>query len=407
MASEDVSRRVGYLKVLGNRNFLFLWLATLMSRTADSLLLIVMIWFVYGILTHNPLYAGFITAAYYIPTFLFAPYFGKLADTYDRKRLMMSATFFQFIFIFLLFAALSFRFLVLDITFLTVFAVASMGILVSISRSSTIPLAVPKEELTAANSLQQATTQMTRIFGFVAGGILLVLKDIGLILIVEMLIFLTSIAVLTVMSISGQKIGGPRRSGLDGLRYIVRERLFFEITVFLSIVNFTGAGMTMLPAVMAKTVFRSGPGLFSAILISLAIGTVAGNYAVTRFNVGSIVGKLLIATNALDAILYIVFAYSGNATVSTLVAAVIGFAEGISIVPFVTLIQARTPNDRLGGVLAGLSMLLLGSASISMVSSGFLVYLLGVRGVYLLFAILLFVMSAVAMNMKELRNATY
>ena len=407
LASESMSQRVGYIRVLGNRGFFFLWSATLISRTGDYLLSIAMIWFVYGILTHNPLYAGLITAFYYIPNFIFAPYFGRIVDTYSRKKVMIVATLMQFIFAIMLYASVALKFMILDFSFISVFAIATFGMLVSISRSSSIPLAVPREELTAANSLQQATTQLTRIFGYAAGGVLLLLVSIKGIIAIEIAIFLFSSLILSMMKIRSSPENNRRKSSLDGFRYIRNEKLFFEIVIFLSIVNFTGAGMTVLPAIMSRTVFSSGSSLFVSILVSLAIGTVAGNYAVTRFRIGLVAGKILIATNAIDALLYVLFAYSPSPLFATAAAAAIGFVEGISIVPFVTLIQAKTPNDRLGSVLAALSMLLLGSASLSMISSGFLVSLVGVKAVYILFAIVLVVMSAVGMNMKELRNASY
>jgi MFS family permease len=407
LASESASQRVGYISVLGNRGFLFLWSATLISRTGDYLLSVAMIWFVYGILTHNPLYAGLITAFYYIPNFIFAPYFGKIVDTHSRKKVMITATLLQFAFAVMLYASVVLKFMVLDFSFISVFAIATFGMLVSISRSSSIPLAVPKEALTAANSLQQATTQLTRVLGYAAGGVLLLLISIKGIIAIEIVIFLISSLILSMMKIRNNPESSRRKSGLDGFRYIRNERLFFEIVVFLSIVNFTGAGMTVLPAIMSRTVFRSGSSLFVSILVALAIGTIAGNYIVTRFRVGLIAGKILIAANLIDALLYVLFAYSPTPLFATAAAAGIGFVEGISIVPFVTLIQAKTPNDRLGGVLAALSMILLGSASLSMISSGFLVSLVGVRTVYILFALVMVIMSVVAINMKELRNASY
>jgi MFS family permease len=407
VASEIVNPKVGYFRVLGNRSFFYLWAATLVSRTGDNLLSIAMLWFVYAVLTHNPLYAGLIAAAYYLPTFLFAPLFGKITDSHNRKNVMIAATLCEMAFAVLLYLAITFNLFVLQVSFITVFSIASFGLLVAISRSSSIPLTVPKDELTAANSLQQATTQLTRIFGFLAGGVLLLIMGIRGIVLLEIAVFIISAATLRGMNLSDQKRDRKARSGLDGLRYIKNDRLFLEVAVFLSVVNFTGAGMIVLPAIMATTVFKSGPGIYASILVFLAVGTVAGNYIVTRFNAGSRVGKILILSNTVDAFLYILFAYSGNALFAVAISVVIGFVEGISIVPFVTLIQARTPNERLGGVLAALSLLLLGSASLSMMASGFLVSLLGVQLVYLLFAILMLITCAGATNMKELRNASY
>ncbi len=378
-----------------------------MSRTGDSLLSIAMLWFVYGVLTHSALYAGLIAAAYYLPTFLFSPLFGRIADGYDRKHVMVVATLAEMVSAVLLYLSITFNVLVLQVSMAAVFSISAFGYLVSISRSSSIPLIVPKEELTAANSLQQATTQLTRIFGYLAGGLLLLLISIRGIVLLEVAVFIVSTLLLGGMNLSGQKRDRAKRGGFDGLRFIRNDRLILEASIFLSLVNFTGAAMVVLPAILVRTVFHSGAGIYAAILVFLAAGTVAGNYIVTKLNPGSRVGKILIVSNAVDAFLYILFAYSGNEYLAIVVSVVIGFVEGLSIVPFVTMVQSKTPNERLGSVFAALSLILLGSASLSLMASGFLVVLFGVQGVYLLFAAMILVTCVAATNMKELRNASY
>jgi hypothetical protein len=267
---------------------------------------------------------------------------------------------------------------------------------------------VSKEELTSANSLQQSTTQFSRIFGYAAGGILLLLlgRTSGIVLLV-VVTFIASAIAFSTMSFTSPVAEGKSRRSADGLKYIAGNRLFLEITAFLTIVNFTGAGMIFLPAFMSQDVFRTGETGYASIMVALALGTIAGNYLVTVIKVRGIVGKIMLLSIIANAALYVVFAYSGDLINALAVTLIIGLVEGISAVPFVSLLQARTPPDRMGSVLAGVSMLLLGGASLSMILSGELVTILGVRYVYLLFAALLAVITVVGFNMKELRKASY
>ncbi len=407
MLVDALESRKGYKQVLSHRNFFALWLGSLIGRTGDYLLFIAMVGFIVN-LTGSGLDAGVMTALFYIPVFLFAPLFGRIVDNNDRKKLIVLATMIEVLFGAVLFISIRESFLVLPLSFISVFMIATFGLMVSICRSSSIPLTVSKEELTSANSLQQSTTQFSRIFGYAAGGILLLLlgRTSGIVLLV-VVTFIASAIAFSTMSFTSPVAEGKSRRSADGLKYIAGNRLFLEITAFLTIVNFTGAGMIFLPAFMSQDVFRTGETGYASIMVALALGTIAGNYLVTVIKVRGIVGKIMLLSIIANAALYVVFAYSGDLINALAVTLIIGLVEGISAVPFVSLLQARTPPDRMGSVLAGVSMLLLGGASLSMILSGELVTILGVRYVYLLFAALLAVITVVGFNMKELRKASY
>lgn len=406
MSTATENRRIGYIEVLSHRNFLALWSGSLVGRTGDYLLSVAMIAFAYT-LTGSSLYAGLVAAAFYIPIFLFAPLFGSIVDNNDRKRLMVVASLLQALFGLILYFSLAEGFMVIALTFISVFLISTFGLVVSISRTSSIPLTVAREELTSANSLQQTTSQFSRIFGYAAGGVLFVLlgQTQGIVLLVVGTSFISA-AFFATMKFDSPVAEGKSRKSLDGLKYVRKDSLFFEITVFLTIVNFTGAGMILLPEFMSNDIFHTGSAGYALILVVLAIGTILGNYIVTMFRARQMVGKIMIASILANAVLYILFAFS-SFYVALGFTFVIGIVEGISSVPFIALLQARTPGDWMGSVIAAVSMLLLGGASASMLISGGLVAILGVQMVYVLFALLLFAIAAAGFAMKELREAAY
>lgn len=406
MSTATENRRIGYIEVLSHRNFLALWSGSLVGRTGDYLLSVAMIAFAYT-LTGSSLYAGLVAAAFYIPIFLFAPLFGSIVDNNDRKRLMVVASLLQALFGLILYFSLAEGFMVIALTFISVFLISTFGLVVSISRTSSIPLTVAREELTSANSLQQTTSQFSRIFGYAAGGVLFVLlgQTQGIVLLVVGTSFISA-AFFATMKFDSPVAEGKSRKSLDGLKYVRKDSLFFEITVFLTIVNFTGAGMILLPEFMSNDIFHTGSAGYALILVVLAIGTILGNYIVTMFRARQMVGKIMIASILANAVLYILFAFS-SFYVALGFTFVIGIVEGISSVPFIALLQARTPADWMGSVIAAVSMLLLGGASASMLISGGLVAILGVQMVYVLFALLLFAIAAAGFAMKELREAAY
>jgi len=405
-SAEETQGKVRYLHVLSGRNFLALWSGSLISRIGDYMLSITMITFIYSI-THSPVLTGLMTAVFYIPVFLFSPFFGSVADNNDRKKLLFTSLIAEFALCTALYLSVSLNFFVLPASYISVFLISTFGVLVSISRGSLIPLTVSREELTVANSLQQTTTQLTMIFGNLLGGFLFVILRTPGILLLILIAFLISAAVISSMKVQSPKATGGKRRSLDGLKYVFRKRLFAELTVILSILNFTAAAMLFLPVLMSYNVFHTGKEGFAWILVALGAGTISGNFLCTKINARKRTGLLIISANLFDALLYFLFAQNSIFYLALPIAAAVGLVEGTAMVPFVSLVQSKTPAERLGSVLGGMNMVLLGGGSLSMISSGFLVSVFGVRNVYIIFAALLLAISLVGLGMKELRQAAY
>lgn len=359
-------------------------------------------------LTGSGFYTGLITAAFYVPIFLFAPYFGRVVDNNDRRKLMIFATLLEVVSGVVLYLSIVRGVAVLPMAFICVFVISTFGLLVSVCRSSVIPVLVSENELATANSLQQTTSQLSRIFGYAAGlaGFVLIRETAGLVVVVVSAL-LASVVFFAFMRFASPIAAGRSRRSADGLKYIAGNRLFLEISIFLTVANFTGAGMIFLPAIMSNDILGAGNTGFALILVALAAGTIAGNFLVTMVNVRRMVGRIMILSIAANAALYAAFAFSTYIEFAIPVTFVIGIVEGISSVPFIALLQAKTPPERMGSVLAGMSMLLLGGGSISMIVSGELVEILGVQYVYILFAILLAAIAAAGTTVKGLREASY
>ncbi|MEM3852610.1 MAG: MFS transporter, partial [Methanomassiliicoccales archaeon] len=343
---------------------------------------------------------------FYIPVFLFAPFFGRVIDNNDRKHLIIFASVMETCFGLLLYASLALHALVLPISFASVFGISTFGFLISTSRGSLIPLTVEKNEITTANSLQQLTTQSTMIFGYLLGGTLYFLLRTGGVVLLDIGAFIASASILSTLKVTSPAAERRRRS-LDGVRYIFGNKLYAETTILLAISNFTAAGMTFLPLIMSYDVFHTGRLGYVAVLVTVGVGTMAGNYLCTRIDVRRRTGLLLITANLLDGFFYLFFGTSNRLPVDIVLAFLIGITEGVAAVPFIALLQSKIPAERLGSVLSAMSMFLLAGASASLLSSGFFVDLFGVRNVYIIFASLLLAVSLAGAAMKDLRGASY
>lgn len=399
-------RRVTYRELLSNRNFLSLWSGSLIGRTGDYLLSIAMIWFAYQ-LTSSALYTGIVTAAFYMPVFIFAPVIGSVIDMSERRRVIVSASLAEMAVGSILFYSITYHFLEIIMVVACIFSIATFGLVVSVARTSTIPLVVSRDDITSANSLQQTSTQMARIVGYSVGGVLLLLLRVQGIVLVDVAAFAVSAAILSRLHVVSHAGEARKRSVFDGLRYIRHNSLFLGLIIYLAVSNFTGASMLFLPAIMSQKIFHAGSGGYASILIMLAAGTIAGGYAASFYEVRKRAGKIIIECILVSAFLFVAFAYAGTLAIALVVTAGLGILEGFAAVPFAAMLQSRAPHEIIGSVLASVSMILMIGASASMISGGFIVEFLGVQNVYLLYALLLIAISVVAWGIRVIREAEY
>lgn len=76
------------IATLRNRNFALLWLATLISRAGDWVLLVGLPIYVY-LLTHSVLAISITLVAAFLPQIVLGSVAGVLVDRWDRKQIMV------------------------------------------------------------------------------------------------------------------------------------------------------------------------------------------------------------------------------------------------------------------------------------------------------------------------------
>jgi MFS family permease len=236
-------------------------------------------------LSHNSAYAlGVVTALQFAPVLLFTLYGGKLADRYDKRRLLIAAH-----------AVFSLLALVLGILVATgavtlgwvfVFA-AAMGSVNSIEtpvRQSFVSELVGRELLPNALSLSAATFNSARIFGPALAGLLIARISTGPVFLINALTYLGPMVSLLRMRTSELHRSAERpdaeRSGVrDGLRYVRHRPDLILPMALLFVIGMIGFNFQLTLAVLAKTVFHRGADQFGLLSTSLAVGALFGALA--------------------------------------------------------------------------------------------------------------------------------
>ncbi len=159
-------RGSGFRYVLANRDFCLIWFAQVAAQLADKFLMFSLIILAYR-LSGGSTPVAVTLLAYTVPAVVIAPLAGVIADRYDRKLIMVGTNFMRAGLIALIPLASMVPGLRGDYVHLLVitFAFAAVGQLFSPAEAATIPGVVSREALITANSMVLATMVITLVLG--------------------------------------------------------------------------------------------------------------------------------------------------------------------------------------------------------------------------------------------------
>jgi MFS family permease len=159
------------IATLRNRNFDLLWLATLISRAGDWVLLVGLPIYVY-LLTHSVLAISVTLVAAFLPQIALGSVAGVLVDRWDRKQIMVASNL-------LLAIALLPLLLVRTpdrvwIIYVVSFVETSLEQFFTPAENALLPALVGEEHLVPANSLNSLVQNLSRLLGPALGGLVAV-----------------------------------------------------------------------------------------------------------------------------------------------------------------------------------------------------------------------------------------
>jgi MFS family permease len=234
-------------------------------------------------LSHNSAYAlGVVTALQFTPVLLLTLYGGKLADRHDKRTMLIIANG-VFSILALVLGLLVFTGAV-TLTWVFIFAVL-MGIANAIEtpvRQAFASEMVSHELLPNALSLSAATFNLARVVGPALAGGAIELVGIGPVFLLNTLTYLAPMVSLLRMRSSELHLS-PRNATdtriREGLRYVSqREDLLLPMALLL-VIGLVGFNFQLTLAVLAKTVFQTGPAQFGLLTTALAVGALGGALA--------------------------------------------------------------------------------------------------------------------------------
>src|SRR5580698_6953293 len=232
--------------------------------------------------TGSPGDLGLVLAAGGIPSLLFGPWGGAVADRVDlRKLLVVTQT------LYCLLAALLWA--------LAAAGEASVGALVAIgvaggvvqiadspARQALVSRLVPPEDLASAVSVNGVVVNSARVVGPALAGVLILTVGTTICFALNALSYLAVIAALLV--IRPRDAGGPappgRQGVREGLRYAAGRQQLWLPLVMMSVVGLLAFNFAVVLPVFAKDTFHGSGGTYGLLTTMLSVGAIMGSLAV-------------------------------------------------------------------------------------------------------------------------------
>ena len=353
----EFSGRLGALKYPFFRRY---WLGSFASVGATQLQVMALGWLLFE-LTESTLMLGYLGAAASIPTLAMTLFGGALADSIDKRKLMLGTSFLMT----LLLAWLA----VLDyLEIVTPWHIIVIAAAISFitgfdwpARTAIMPSLIERDEMFSAVALNAIVWQSSRMIVPALGGLILVIADTWVAFVLCTAGFFSMFLVMLSMNLKLPGLsfqGSPLEKVAEGVRFIWHEPTFLILTILsFAAMGFGFAYIQLMPAFSAiLSLDESGYGF---LISATGFGSVAGTLLIGDFQRSKNLGRLMLAT----ALASCFFLYGFTVMTSILKHSDLAFAicigcvfaasalNSMFMIMALTVLQLRVPEELRGRVL--------------------------------------------------------
>jgi MFS family permease len=327
--------------------FRWLWIASLVSNVGTYMQTVGAQWFLVNA-AHAAILVSLVQTADMLPDVMFGIVGGVLADTLDRRRLLVVVQAGLLVGTLTLagitLAGLLSPALLLVFTFL----IGTGSVLAIPAYQSLVPELVPRDQILAAAELSSINVNLARAIGPAIAGVLIVYIGVGGVFVIDAATFLFYGLVVALWRPSADTPPSPSERFVSALRaggrYVryapVVRRILLRAALFLV----PGSALWALLPLVARSRLGLGPGGYGLLLGALGIGAVVGASVLSKV-------RATLSPNALIAVMGGIFAVALLAVIlirSTVVVAVILVPAGMAWVGMLatvnTLLQLFLPS---------------------------------------------------------------
>jgi MFS family permease len=365
---------------LQHRDFRLLWFGQLISVAGSQMQTVAINWHIWE-LTRSPLALGLIGLSRLVPIIIFSLMGGVVADTKDRRRVML-ITQSVLMLIAMGLGALTILGIVTPLAIYGLSAIAAGALAFDMpARQSLIPNLVPREHLTNALTLGSVVFQVATIVGPGLAGVLIGAYGVGIIYWINAVSFTAVLAALVLMRTQTRPQEPVRPANFsalrEGLRFVMESRIIFSTMLLDFFATFFGAANTLLP-VFATNILHVGAEGFGFLSAAESIGSVLTGAIVSFFGDIKLKGAVLLISVTLYGLATVLFGLSSLFWLSVFFLMLVGAGDTVSPILRQTIRQLVTP-DNLRGRMTSINMIFfMGGPQLGEIEAGVAATLLGV-----------------------------
>ncbi|MGX8793751.1 MFS transporter [Oceanobacillus oncorhynchi] len=345
------------------------------------------------LLTESGIALGILMALLVLPTILFAPISGYLADRFHQAKLLFWTDLLRAPFALLpILGAITEQ---LWLLYLSTFIISSGQAVYRPVRFSLIPDIVEKKNLVSVNGLEQNVVGITLVFGSMLGGIIAFLTNVNVLFSLHAICLMAAAILIRRLTKSNITKSSKIKAAESSLResgfLIIKVALLRVFLMVMLLMPLANGVDNVIFNLIALEVFEKGDLGVGSIYASLGMGFVLSSTMVKWIRGKYIViGVFMIL---LEGTGHLLLSQSGFFVQALMLAIFITFVGGISDICFDTVLMKILPASKRGFLFGSLSMFQNSSMGIAMIGAGFLTewlsplqssFLVGVT--YILFA---------------------
>jgi len=338
-----------------NPNYRYLFAGNLFVNAAQWLQFISVGWLALEV-SGSAFHSIMAVAVRALPTLVLGPWGGVLADRMDRRKLSMTVQ------VGMSGAALTFAVLILQDQVTSIWYVYGYTIVTGVAfsvlqpvRQSLIANTVRPPDMANALALNALAVTSMRLAGAAIGGILIETLGFQWNFFVEGGLYVGMMALLIPMrtpyhEASTARLHSPLGNLKEGLAYIVKNRVMLRLMTL----NFVRTGvfaplLLLLPAYTSEAL-GAGPGIGTAMLISMAVGGIAATIIMSSWGFWTRKGLVSLITLVSGSAVITSLGLSHWIWYSVPIMAVMGLSQSHFIVANQTLVQKIVPDTLRGRV---------------------------------------------------------
>jgi len=355
-----------------SRDFVLYLLSRVCSATAMTMLRAAILWHVFA-LSHSAFHLGLIGIVQFVPAAVLSLVGGAVADSYDRRRIMMAAQVVPLV----CSAALCFATVTGSANLLFLYSMVLLAAVAAAfdnpSRAALLPTLVAREVFPKAVTVASTIQALAFMSGPALGGFLIAAAGIGTAYAAQAGLIAGSLAGL--LFLRSRPHQGPRRAVSlqairEGLAFVRRrQEVLGCMTLDMFAVIFGGA--TALLPIYANEILQVGARGYGLLTASLELGALLMAFILMALPTITRAGRALLVGVAVYGIATIVFGLSRSFPVSVLAYMIVGMGDQVSVVMRSTIVQLSTP-DELRGRVSSVNMIFIGASNqLGAAESGF------------------------------------